>query len=175
MNLDNYNPFKKHILVDSKNRTVYYDYRTKTAYYLTDADIGKQRLFSNRWIFSISAAVLLGGWFLKPPLAIAVGIIIDIALLAFFKMKFLPSLTRKENANLADYKDGSDKKTDDASTTRVIIRILLYIAFAILLVLNAYDRKMNVDNLVTFYASWGLAIASVGVAINDAYRLITKK
>ena len=178
MILDNYNPLKKHILIDSKNRTVYYDYRTKTSYYLTEEDMGKYKLYSNRWMFAIAFAILAGGWFFKPPLtpiAIAIGFIIDIVLLVAFKTKFLPSLTRKENVNVEELVDESLKKDSNQSTTRMIFRILLYIAFGVLLVLNAYDRKMNEDSLMTFYLSWGLAIASVGIALSDAYKLITKK
>ena len=175
MILDNYNPFKKHILEDKKKRVVYYDYRTKTAYYLTDAVMGKYRMYSNRWIIAIAFAVLAGGLFLEVKLAILAGVFIGAGLFITFKRKFLPSLSRKENVNVEDLFDKSMDLVKNEPFAKSVFRIGLYIAFSILLVLNAYDQKMDVDNLPIFYMSWGLAVGSLVVAIYNIYQLITKK
>ena len=175
MILDNYNPFKKHLLQDKKHRDVYYDYHTKTAYYITDTDMRKYKLYSNSWLFAISFAVLAGGWFLEPPVAILAGCVIFVALDIVFRRKFLPSLTYKENVNVDDLVSVSTNKVKKETTGRTLIRILLYAAFSVLLVLNAYDQKMYVDNVTIFYMSWGLAFASLSVAIYDTYNTFIKK
>jgi len=175
MILDNYNPFKKHLLQDKRHRDVYYDYHTKIAYYITDTDMRKYKLYSNRWLFAVSFAVLAGGWFLQPPVAIAVGCVIFVALDIVFRKKFLPSLTRKENVNVEDLVFENTNKVKKETTGRTLIRIILYVAFSVLLVLNAYDQKMQVNNIIIFYMSWALAFASLCVAIYDTYNTFIKK
>ena len=46
MNLDNYNPFKPHLFIDSKEQIIYYNYINKLGYYIPKDKMNKYYVFS---------------------------------------------------------------------------------------------------------------------------------
>jgi len=165
MNIDNYNPFKKHLFTDNDNRTVYYDYQSKIGYVITEAAMKKYQLYANRWLYGVMAVVLLISFNIAWYYALVIGIVCIAALAYIFYKRFLPSLVQLTNFDIAKYQDNKAKEVKSASLPVIIVRVVLYNAAAVLLVINAYDLKMNVNDPPLFYLSWALAFCTIAYGL----------
>lgn len=174
MILDNYNPFKKHTFKDKQGKIVYYDYRQKMVYYIPDDKLNKYKMFSNRWMIAITFTVLAVGFIMELKFAILCGVIIDLAMALSFRYKFLPSLVKNDNLHLDQLLPYDPRSARPESNKKILLRVFLYLLFAILLVINAYEQNLIETNAISFYLSLIVAGVSVFIAIYHLYRLIKK-
>ena len=113
MNLDNYNPFKPHLFIDSKEQVIYYNYINKLGYYIPKEKMNKYYAFSNRFLIAILAVVLLVNTFLTLKMSILAGIILELVMGFFFYKRFLPELRKNDKLSiekLEPYKRTIEKK-----------------------------------------------------------------
>lgn len=156
--LDNYNPFKTHLFIDHKEQVIYYDYQNKMGYYIPDDKINKYYVYSNRLLVAILAAVVLVNTFLSLESSIIVAVVLEIVIGFFFYKRFLPELRKNDKLSidkLLPYKRTIEKKE---GRSKQILKLVLYVVFSILLVINAFDQNMLETNIAVFYLSIGTSI-----------------
>lgn len=174
MILDNYNPFKKHIFKDKQGKIVYYDYHTHIVYYIPEDKLNKYKAYSNRWMIALTFTVLAVGFIMELPFAIICGLVIDLAMAYSFRLKFLPSLVKKDNIRLEQLLPYDPRTAKPETTKKMALRAFLYMLFAILLVINAYDQNLMEINVLSYYLSLGVAALSAVIAFYHVYRIIKK-
>ena len=174
MNLDNYNPFKTHLFVDSKEQVIYYNYFNKFGYYIPKESMNKYYAFSNRFLIAILAVVVLVNTFLTLKMSILVGIVLELVMGFFFYKRFLPELRKNDKLSIDKLEPYKRSVKKDEFKPKKIIKIVLYFLFSVLLVLNALDQQMLVTNPIAFYLSMFFAGAVFIFAIYSCVQL-TKK
>lgn len=152
------------VYINNRGQSIYYDRFRKCGYVITDESATKFNLYSNRYLFIALAVILSGNFLASWKVCIIVGIIAAVAAELAFRFHYLPSMTCIQNYT-------SDKKenviarivaTDDQN--KILIKILLFIALSILIVMNAYDQGYTG---LPYYLSWAVCVgAAVGAVIN---------
>lgn len=124
-----------HIYVDDHGRTVYYDVLTKIGYLIDDYEQA-YRPFSMRFFIGLCAGVVVNMFELPVPICAVIGVGVYI----FMEIKF--RLFLKKVPALLDFKPskrvGFIESAANDTSSRVILKLVLYLALAVLFVLNAY-------------------------------------
>jgi len=129
---------------DKKNRTIYYDFISKNGYIVGREDEGKLFIYKNRFPIIIVAAALTIELLLTPIQAVIAGIICAILveifyrLFVFKRMQISKSFVRKER--ISPIQAIIEQKTKG----KIIALIFLYLALAILILVNAYLEKYSI-------------------------------
>ena len=174
MNLDNYNPFKPHLFIDSKEQVIYYNYINKLGYYIPKDKMNKYYAFSNRFMIAILSVVLLVNTFLTLEMSILAGIILELVMGFFFYKRFLPELRKNDKLSIDKLEPYKRSMKKDEFKPKQIIKVVLYFLFSILLVLNAFDQQMLTTNPIVFYLSVFFAGAVFIFAIYSCVQLMKK-
>ena len=134
-----------HIYQDEKDRNIYYDWITKNAYVISDKNVGKYYFYQNRLVFAIIAFVLAVNFVLDTTASFILAVAIVVVMEILFRTRFLPSLTQiakfkptktKRSSMIDQIAESNDKK-------KVMLKIFLYAAFGILLIINAYIEHLS--------------------------------
>lgn len=157
-----------HIYKDDHNRYVYYDIFSKVGYVISNPQ--SYKAYSNRFILGVIAAILVYTFELGPWLAIGAGI------LAYGLMEFKFRSFLKKQTMLMNFQPkkrtpkiimaASDKKG------KILLRIVLFLAFAILIVLLAF-----VEEKYDIYMKAACILVGIGalyMSIFNVYALIYK-
>ena len=140
--------------VDERNRDIYYDIFTKNGYIIDEKRAKKFNMFKNRFILVFMGAVLAVNFVLDIKLTIIFSLLVIAALEYSFRFKFLPHCTmipKFKKGNRAVFDNHEDKPKE-------ILRIVLYIAFAVLIVMNAYISEFDTFMLALSYLASVLAM-----------------
>jgi len=152
------------IYYDKHNRAVYYNKRTKVGYVIPKEVEQKMQPLLYRYILGIIVFIFCEILF-KINIWISIGLSIACIILLEYRFRSLlasfPTFqnydinkTKKSSEELAELKNGD-----------LILRFFLYIALAILLIVNLFVTENMLENTA-------LVIASVVVAIGAAYMAI---
>ncbi len=131
----------RHIYKDKKDRYYYYDTFTKQAFHIYPQDEKQYTLYSNRFLLVILAMILCAGYFLTWLQAIALGIGLCIVAEGLFRFRYLYKLQKCKLPESAVHKSLLDTLLEKKQPNRAVIKALLYLAFAILILINAYVTK----------------------------------
>lgn len=157
----------RNIYKDNLNRYVYYNSRKRIGYVITDDKMGKYSTLNFRYFLGFVAAVLLYtlDWGLNIFLCVGIGIAIILLMEYTFRMKFLPSCIQIMDFE-PQHKFTRIQMMSQETVGRQWMKVALFIAFAILFVLNAYDQKFSQIMLIVSYgvSAAGLVMAGIQVA-----------
>lgn len=164
------------IFKDNKGRFVYLDRFSKTGYIVPVESMKQYRYYSMRFFLSIAIFVLLADYILAPWLAAVITLIVYALMEYRFRKKFLASLTQVPNFTPALHQSRMEAMAS-GDTSKIILRIVLFLALAILLVLNVWDQANRGYEIqgMTLTLSYVLSACSVIVSLMYGYALIIKK
>lgn len=149
---------------DDKGRDIYYDRLfTKKAYLIPTHLFGKFSLYQSRYIFPIAIFALLAGFIVETKIALLISIAVLVVMEILFRFKFLPDLPEAKRFKPSADQSFMKRMVGNGSKKKMLIRAALYLALAILLVLNAMQME-NLDTLnkvVTGIISAGAVILSI--------------
>lgn len=127
-----------HIYEDNHGRAVYYDVFTKCGYVLDDREQA-YRPYAMRFVIGIFAAILTYMFELPIWLCILLGVVAY----GVMEVKFRKFLTTVPT--MIDFKPtkrvGLVESAADDTKNRILLKLLLYFALAVLIILNAYQQK----------------------------------
>lgn len=163
----------RNIFKDKRNRTIMLNRKTKVGYVIPEDQFGQYQMYSNRYIIAVIVFILLTsmGW-VEWYIGLGAGIIVGILLEIFYHTKFLAELIQINNFEPEEKQLSRLALTAQQSTGRIIILSILYCAFGVLFVLNAYESKLDE---VLIYASYAVAALAIGYACFNLYALVYKK
>lgn len=167
--LERFNLGRKNLFPDG-NRLVYFDYQKKIAYFVPQDKEGRFRFYYNRLLIGVLIIGLAISFNLNPLISIGIGLVVYLLLTFMFYTKFLPSLSYSNNFDLNKIKQ-PEKTINKESRKKAILRIVLYLAFGVLLVLNAYDQNVTNEMLILSYA---ILVFCIFVSIKQALELMKK-
>lgn len=156
---------------DKHNRDVYYDRLTKKAYIINPSDVNQYNFYSRRFFIPIIAFVLLfslkiGNIELGYAGAAGIALIIGIITEAFFRFRFLKSLSAVPNFQPKEKPDYFDQLANAGNKQDLMIRSLLYFALGIVLIVFGYLSEFEIFE-------WIICIAfSLGAIIMGIINLI---
>ena len=156
---------------DKHNRDVYYDRLTKKAYIINPSDVNQYNFYSRRFFIPIIAFVLLfslkiGNIELGYAGAAGIALIIGIIKEAFFRFRFLKSLSAVPNFQPKEKPDYFDQLANAGNKQDLMIRSLLYFALGIVLIVFGYLSEFEIFE-------WIICIAfSLGAIIMGIINLI---
>ncbi len=142
---------------DDKNRTIYYHRFSKRAYVIKPGDFQLYRTYSMRFFLALAVVVVLFSFsdsFLANPLfAIGVGIIVFAVLQVKFNgfLKRCTSIANFDPTNAY----GHIQLLAMEENKRMILKIVLFLALAVLVIYNSYQQQYE---LLSMVITWALAI-----------------
>lgn len=163
----------KNIYYDKHKRAIYFNKRKGIAYVIPKEFEGTFQTLSYRYVVGVIGFIFSQLIF---QLNLLVSLIIGIAcwaILEFRYQKALSSMTQIKNFKPEEAKSSSTKVAE-LSTSGIMLRGGLYLALAILLIVNLYTTKGLMDNIAIVIASCGLSLAALYMAIRMAISLKRK-
>lgn len=161
----------RNIYVDDRDRTIYYNKKTKIGYVITQDKAPGYRTYAYRWGAGIGVIALFIAFELPLPLSIIFGLAVSLVLDYRFKHSYLEGLTQirnfkpKEKMSYIETLAQEDEK-------KIILKVVLYVALAILLPLNSIQQKH--DTLIFVIVSL-VGIGCLVMAVNQVRALLFKK
>lgn len=152
----------RNIYLDRRGQTVYYDMFSKKGYIIDPKVESKFYIYRNRYMLIALVVMLAGEYFPSWTQAIIAGLAICVVAEIMYRVKFLPSLRQTTKF------DRSNKRTllkaiiEANDFKRTVLRTILYIAFAVLIVVNALMMNAEVP----------IIVISVALSIFAAYNAI---
>lgn len=140
------------IYIDKKNRYIYKDFFSKSAYVIDKNSISVFKRYQNRYLIAL-ALVALGYNFIfdvKTWVIIALGVLVILETL--FRVKFLKSLEKVDTQKLK-----LSNKLDKISVGRTRILSVLYLALGVLLIVNAIMEKLDTTAFILSVIAAGIA------------------
>lgn len=154
-----------HIYLDEKGRDVYYDIFTKNGYVIQEKNRASYAKFENRYLLCIILTILLCGITNKYLLSIIIGLAVAIVYEIAFRASFLPTLVMLRNFVPKEKYSIVDQIAKSNQKQKTIIKVILYIALAILIVINAYRQQLSMPLMILSYlvSIFGIASAIINI------------
>lgn len=154
-----------HIYVDDKGRDVYYDVFTKRGYVIQEKNRASYAKFENRYLLCIILTILLVSITNNYVLSIIIGVAVAIVYEVAFRGTFLSTLVAINNFKPKEKYSIIDQIANSNQKSKTIIKAILYIALAILIVINAYRQALSTPLMILSYlvSVFGIASAIVNI------------
>lgn len=170
--MDYYQPKGLFITKTEKGQYVYSDPLIKGGYVISKKDYQKYRTYALRYVIGIIIIILLSTFIDIVP-SLLVGLITIIVGEILFRVKFL----KKTCTFMEDFKKDSKETiinnlSKNSPFWKQILKIILFIAFGILLILNAYDQQFEGIILII---NWIVGVVSCGIALFLIFLLIKNR
>ena len=158
-----------HVYKDERGRAVYYDVFSKTGYILANNE-QRYKQFSMRFVMGAIAFILI----LMFNMPIWVCLLAGVAVYAFLEFKFrqfLKTLVRVENFKCNE-KMKSEASIKTLETNKVILKMALLFALAILIIINAKNENYQGWML---YLNYVISTLTFVFALYHVKELISRK
>jgi len=133
----------KNIYKDDKGRDVLYIKSKKIGYVIQEKDQKGYTLYSNRYLIAIIAGILAANFDIPIIYCIIATIAIAVFLEIRFRTSFLPTLVQLTNFIPTENISTLDALIQEKDKTRTLTLAILYILFAVLIVLNGIQLKVS--------------------------------
>lgn len=142
----------RNIYLDKRNRTVYYDIFTKTGYVIPPEDERKIFVYKNRLAIILFASILSIDTIFNIMVAAIFGVVLFLIVEAYYRFVVFKKL--KVSSSFDREKRKSPLKTivEANEKGKSIILVCLYIAFSILVIINAYSQNYTIWLMILSYA-----------------------
>lgn len=127
----------RNIYLDRHGQTVYYDAISKNGYIIDQKIEGKFFAYKNRFVIILMAIILLSEYFPSWKAALATGVATYIVAEILFRFKFLRSLRVTTKFDRTTRQTMLRTIVESKDMKKAGLRVVLYAAFAILVILNA--------------------------------------
>lgn len=149
----------RNIYTDKKNRTIYYDIWTKRGYVVEPKLENKITFYKNRLVIILFAAILCAGTFLSAQQSAVAGVIFFVLVELLYRVRVFKKMQVAEDFDRGRRITPLESILAHKSKEKVVMLAILYAAFAVLVMLNAFDQH---------YTS-ALMLLSVGGAVLGIY------
>ena len=149
----------RNIYTDKRKRTIYYDWLTKQGYLVEKQHENRMLFFKNRFVVILFAAILCAGTFLTWMQAILAGVITLVLVEVYFRLSYLKKMEVVQDVDFERRVSALKYIIDTKSRGKVMALAGLYLAFSVLIVLNAYLEQYSL----------GINVLSVALGILGLY------
>lgn len=148
----------RNIYTDKKGRTIYYDFVTRQGYLVDKKNENSAQFYKNRLVVILFAAILFAGTFLTWIQAVVAWAVMMAVAEVMFRRSFLKKLEKVTDVDFEKRVSALQYTMENKETGRIILLAVLYLALAVLVVLNAYMEKYSLELLIL---SGGIALVGV--------------
>lgn len=164
----------RNIYIDKQGRTVYYKKSKQQGFVIRPGSETQFKAYYNRFLVGFVAIIffdllLLNNLILSIPLGVAIYLFME-----FKWRKLLNSYTMIQNFEPGK-QQSSFNYIINLDTQQLVLRIILYTALAICLVLNIYTSPNIENNLLLTIGSYILAVLAIYMAGRLVYAITKKK
>lgn len=152
----------RNIYTDKKGRVIFYDMITKNGYIVDKKNENSALFFKNRFVVLLFAAILLGATLLTWMQALIAWAVMNALAEFAFRKSFLKRLEPVTDVDFERRLSALQYIVENKEKGRVVVLAVLYLAFAVLILLNAYTEKYGAG-LWIFSACLALAGIYFGV------------
>lgn len=154
-----------HIYIDDKGRDVYYDVFTKRGYVIQEKNRSTYARFENRYLLCIILIILLCSITDNYLLSIIIGVVAAIIYEIAFRFNFLTTLVAINNFKPKEKNSIINQIANSNQKQKTIIKVILYIALAVLIVINAYKQGLSTPLIILSYivSLFGIASAIINI------------
>lgn len=138
----------KNIFTDKRQRIVYYDSLSKKGFQINSEDMSKFYIYKNRFILLTLGILLLSDSLFSWPIAIGVGIGIWLLLEVMFRKYYFAKLKSVVITYTMEERTIINMITSSKEKGKTIAKVLLYLAFSILVLLNVYIQKPTIPIII---------------------------
>ena len=149
----------RNIYTVKRKRTIYYDWLTKQGYLVQKQHENRMLFFKNRFVVILFAAILCAGTFLTWMQAILAGVITLVLVEVYFRLSYLKKMEVVQDVDFERRVSALKYIIDTKSRGKVMALAGLYLAFSVLIVLNAYLEQYSL----------GINVLSVALGILGLY------
>lgn len=133
----------RNIYQDEKGRNILYNKNTGVGYIIQEKDESQFLLYKNRFLYIAIGVILAVNFIANLYMCLLVGAAL-LALLEYkYRAKFLPSLTQITNFKPYQTISFVDQIVNKGEKSKSILTSFLYLAFAILLVINGIQMQLS--------------------------------
>ncbi len=171
-NLGELTPKTYESYVDSHGRTIIPNFKTKTAYIVQKEDEKKFYVLSNRYSIVV-AIIMITGFYWDWTFAVISGVVLFVATEIYYRNFFLANLQQVHNVEFPP-KKGIYAVALETPKKKRWIRLVMLVAFAILILVNMFMTIKDWNNVLTFSDANDviLVLFSIGLAIFSVYAAI---
>ena len=164
----------RNIFVNNKGQTIYYVKSSRIGYVIPESEFNRFRMLQNRIVIGAVAAIFLSvfanvSYLMSGILGIAVYVFLEFVL----RSKLLPKCTQFANFVPEKAKSTIEVMAQE-DNKRLILKIVLWFALSILLIVNLYTMKQEPD-LIIKLTSVAFSIYAFIVACMQLKALLMKK
>ena len=134
----------RNIYTDKKGRTIYYDFVTKKGYLVDKKNENSAVFYKNRIVVILFAAILCWATFLSPIQAVIAWAVMMVLAEVTFRKSFLKRMEPVTDVDFERRVSALQYIVENKEKGRVIMLAVLYLLFAVLIVLNAYVEKYSI-------------------------------
>lgn len=138
----------RNIYLDRYGQTVYYDPLTKKGYLIDKKVEGKFYIYKNRYVLILIAIMLFSEYFPGWVQAVMTGVGICLVVEILFRFRFLPSLRQTTKFDRKNRQTMLKSIIDSKEPRKAILRVVLYLAFAVLIIVNAWMMEADIAVIV---------------------------
>lgn len=171
-NDNNRNITGRNIYLDNHGQTVFYDILTKKGYIIDSKVENKFYLLKNRFFLVAIAVILFSEYFSNWIQAVAVGIVACVLVEGYYRFMFLRGLREAKKFDREKRQTMLKATIESNEPRKVLLRAVLYCAFAILIIANALMMKADIAIIVI---SILLCVAASYCAVINVIALIKMK
>ncbi|MEG0077873.1 hypothetical protein [Anaerorhabdus sp.] len=133
----------RNIYQDEKGRNILYNKNTGVGYLIQAKDEKSYNLYKNRYLYVIIAVILAVNFLASLEICVVIGILFALFLEYRYRTKFIPSLVQITNFKPYENLTFIDQMVKNGNANKILLSGILYIAFAILLVLNGIQMELS--------------------------------
>lgn len=142
----------RNIYIDKRNRTVYYDMFTKTGYVIPHEDEKKMFLYKNRLPIILLASILSIDTLFDTTMAVIFGVLLFLILEVYYRFAIFKKFKTSSSFDRKKIKSPLNAIVEANEKGKSIILVGLYIAFSILVIINAYKQNYTIWIMILSYA-----------------------
>lgn len=133
----------RNIYQDEKGRNILYNKNTGIGYLIQAKDEKSFSLYKNRYLYVIIGIILAVNFLANLWVCLGVGALFAIFLEYRYRAKFIPSLVQITNFKPYENLTFIDQMVKNGNPNKILLSGILYIAFAILLVINGLQMELS--------------------------------
>lgn len=133
----------RNVYTDRRGRTIYYDRLSKQGYLIDKEHENRMLFFHNRFVILLFTAILCAGTFMTWVQAGLAWVITMVLVEVYFRVSFLKKLEVVHDIDFTKKVSALQFIVDHKSRGKIMTLAVLYLAFSVLIVLNAYLEQYS--------------------------------
>ncbi len=141
--------------IDNRKRLIYFNKRQQVAYIIPDQEQNKLIFYRSRFALVLVLAIILTSVLEAAYMPYLLGVTLLILIEVYFRFIFLKKLKTDNNFRCTNVKPMTQSMLESSTPGKIMIKSLLYFAFAALILVNSYQTNHQTFDIFSLALSLG--------------------